>query len=347
MSLFLSTGILIASGLLAIKSAAPELFLQQVFWIAIGAAIVAAFYFFDWRKIISYRPAVFILYFFSIALLFAAHVFSPEVRGIKGWIFLGPLTFQPVELAKVSLVLLFANYFSRKHLLVSRPGTVLQSFSFFALPAILVIFQPDLGSAAILFGIWFSFLLASGFYGKRLLAAVFIFMLAAIFLWFNILEDYQKDRIIGVFYPERDILGINYSAAQSKIAIGSGGFWGKGFGQGTQTRLGFLTEPASDFIFAVIVEEWGLFGGIIIMFTTSLLIFSILKVAIFTRGNFEKFLCIGTSAVFGLQFLLNVGSATGLMPVVGVTFPFVSYGGSSVVVNFFLLALINAIKKER
>ncbi|MEK9179925.1 MAG: FtsW/RodA/SpoVE family cell cycle protein [Patescibacteria group bacterium] len=347
MSLFLPVGILVFAGLLAISSVAPALFSLQLMWVALGVGILAIFYFFDWRILLTYRWFTGALYIFSVALLTFVYFFGPETRGVRGWITFGPLNFQPVELMKVALILLYAGYFSRKHWNISRWSTIARSFVFFAVPAALVALQPDLGSATILFGIWFGFIFLSGFSGKRLLLLLFIFIIAAVLMWFYFLADYQQARITGLFFPERDALGVNYSTAQSKIAIGSAGFFGKGYGQGSQGQLGFLTEPESDFVLAAIIEEWGIFGGAVAIAAFLALIAAIMRTGLRAERNFEKFLCLGVVVVFGLQFMLNGGSTLGLMPVVGVTYPFVSYGGSSMVTNFFLLGLINAIKRKQ
>ncbi|RJP43826.1 hypothetical protein C4587_02545 [Candidatus Parcubacteria bacterium] len=214
------------------------------------------------------------------------------------------------------------------------------------MPAGLVVIQPDLGSAAVLFGIWFGFLLVSGLPPRRVVVALLAFAIAGGFAWSNVLQEYHRERIMGLFYPERDALGVNYSMIQSKIAIGSGGFLGKGYGQGSQTQLGFLTEPATDFAFAALIEEWGLASGVVVLGAFLALIYGILKIGMAAEHNFEKFVCLGTALAFIAQFLLNAGSATGITPVVGVTFPFLSYGGSSLLTSFFLVALINAIQRR-
>ena len=279
-------------------------------------------------------------------LLALAYFTAPVIRETRSWLVFGSFTVQPVELVKIALILLYAQYFSRRHLSVARWKNIFTSFFLFAIPAGLVAILPDLGSALILFGVWFGFLLVSGLPPKRVVPTVLVFIVAGVFLWTSVLKDYQRDRIAGVFFPERDALGINYSVIQSKIAIGSGGFFGKGYDQGPQTQLGFLTEPAGDFILSAIIEEWGLLGGIVVLGSFLWLIFGIIRTGMLANQNFEKFVCLGIVMVFGLQFLLNAGSATGVTPVVGVTFPFVSYGGSSLVVNFFLLPLVYAIRRK-
>ncbi len=214
------------------------------------------------------------------------------------------------------------------------------------LPAVIAVRLPDLGSALIFFGIWFGFLLLSGLPWRRIAVALLIFAVAGGFVWVYVFRDYHRARIIGFLYPQENVLGVNYSTTQAKIAIGSAGFFGKGYGQGTETQLGFLSEPTQDFIFAGIVEEWGILGGLVVLAAFFFLVFQVLRIGSLADENFEKFICLGVAMMLGVQFLLNAGSTTGLTPVVGVTFPFVSYGGSSMVANFFLLAIVNSIRKR-
>ena len=308
-----------------------------------GIALIVAFLFFDWRALLNHRGAIVGLYAAGVLLLLIVLAVGPVIRNVRGWITLGPLTLQPVELVKVALILAFARYFSRRHVSVARARYIIESFFLFAIPAFLVALQPDVGSALILFCIWAGFLLTSGLPLRRLAIAAVILAVAGVLLWSYGLRGYQKERILGLVYPERDALGINYSVIQSKIAIGSAGFWGKGYRQGTQAQLGFLTEPSTDFAFSALVEEWGWVGGLVVIGAFVLLVVGVLKVGMYARGNFEKFVCLGTAIVLGTHFFLNAGSATGLLPVVGVPFPFLSYGGSNFLTNALLLAIVNAI----
>ncbi|MEK9173431.1 MAG: FtsW/RodA/SpoVE family cell cycle protein [Patescibacteria group bacterium] len=346
LGLFIPVGFLVASSLVVLGSISPELFFLQLSWASLGLVAVITLYFVDWRSIFYYRWAINILYAVSILLLVVVYFSGPLINQTKSWLVFGQFNFQPVELAKVSLILFFARYFSRKHLSVARWSNILTSFGYFAIPAGLVALQPDLGSASVLFVIWLGFLLLSGLPWKRVLVACLVFLVVGIFMWQFYLDDYQKDRIFGMFYPEKNVLGINYSANQAKIAIGSSGFFGKGYGQGTQTQLKFLTEPATDFIISALIEEWGLLGGILGISAFLFLIHQIIKIAANTDKNFEKFICLGAVLSFSWQFFLNVGSNTGISPVVGVTFPFLSYGGSSLLTSFFLLSIINAIGRK-
>lgn len=341
--LLFPAGILLAAGLLIISSISKELFVLQIVWGALGAGFIALFWLVDWRMIMNHRAFILALYGLVIALLVVVFVSGPVIRNTRSWLVAGPIRFQPVELAKIALILLYAQYFSRRHLNIARWPTILASFAFFAVPAGLVMLQPDLGSAFVLFGIWFGFLLVSGLPRKKLLFALGAFAVAGFFLWNTALQEYQKARILGVFYPERNALTVNYSVIQSKIAIGSAGWLGKGYGQGTQTQLGFLPEAATDFVFSALIEEWGWIAGLIVVAAFLAFIIAILRVGLRADQNFEKFACLGAAIMFGWQFFLNAGSATGIFPVVGVTFPFLSYGGSSLLTSFFMLAIINAI----
>lgn len=345
-TLFFPLSIIIFAGLLVISSVSTQLFFSQLIWVGLGFSLVVFFYFFDWRIFFNYRWLIYTFYLLGVFSLLAVYFWGPAIRQVKGWLVLGPLSFQPAEFMAVALILVYAHYFSRRHLSVSHWKNIFTSFAFFSLPGILVAFQPDLGSAIVLFGIWFGFLLVSGLSFKRIVLSFLVFSIAFILMWSFGFKTYQKERIIGFFYPNSDILGVNYSLNQSKIAIGSAGFWGKGYRQGTQTQLGFLSEPANDFVLAALVEEWGVFGGLIVITSFIILVFNILKIGLAADQNFEKFICLGTAISFGIHFLLNAGSAVGLTPVVGITFPFLSYGGSNMVSSFFLLAIINSIKKR-
>lgn len=292
----------------------------------------------------NYRWFIWGLYALSVFLLLVTYLTAPVIRNVRSWLVLGPFQFQPVELAKIALILVYAAYFSRRHLGIARLKYILTSFIFFIIPAALVLLLPDLGSATILFGIWVGFLLISGLPRRRIVAGILILIVVAVLGWVYFLKPYHKARIIGVFYPEKNVLGINYQQAQSRIAIGSGGFWGKGYGQGTQVQLGFLSEPATDFVFASLVEEWGVIAGLTVIVAYLYLIWSILRTGLSSGQNFEKFLCAGTAIVFGLHFMINVGATLGLVPVVGIPLPFLSYGGSSLLTNFFLLSIITSIE---
>lgn len=343
-ALFIPIGVLLASSFLVLSSISPHLFYLQLLWTALGAGLVLLFLYVDWRSIFNARWIIWGLYFFAIFVMLFTYLYGPTIRNTKNWLVLGPLSFQPVELMKIALIFLFANYFSRRHLAIARWKNIIATFFFFLIPAMIAVRLPDLGSTVIFFAIWAGFLLLSGLPLRRILVAVLIFAIAIGFIWIYVLQDYHRARVLGFLYPQTNPLGVNYSITQAKIAIGSAGFLGKGYGQGTETQLGFLSEPAEDFILAAIVEEWGILGGLVVLAAFLFLIFQILRIGAVADENFEKFICLGTAVMFMVQFFLNAGSTTGLLPVVGVTFPFVSYGGSSLIVDFFLISIINSIR---
>ena|SRR3989338_763519 len=338
---------LVAASLISLASTAPDLFLSQLLWSVIGLVIIFFVSHFDWRPFINYPWVVWGFYFLSIGLLVLTYLAAPEIRGVRGWLTLGPLQFQTSEFSKFVLIFLYSYIFAKLHVSIARPKNLIMSFGYCLIPVGLVLLQPDLGSALILLGIWFGYLLVSGIRWKHL---AIIFCVAAIsfgLMWASFLKPYQKERITGLFNPERDPLGINYSVIQSKIAIGSAGFFGKGFGQGAQSHLGFLPEAQTDFIFAAFIEEWGMFGGGLIIISFILVLFRIMRIGLESENNFSKLVCLGTTILFLLHLALNVGSNLGLLPVIGVSFPFLSYGGSNFLLNSLLIGVVQSISVHR
>ncbi|MDO8504912.1 MAG: FtsW/RodA/SpoVE family cell cycle protein [Candidatus Liptonbacteria bacterium] len=345
-AMFLGAGFIVLAGLLTLSSIALQLFISQLIWVVLGGSLIFAFLYFDWRSMFQSRSLVWVFYALAIGLLVFAYIAAPTIRNTKSWLVFGPIRFQPVEFAKIALILVYASYFSRRHLTIARFSSILGSFFLFLLMALLTLKLNDTGSAIVLFGIWLGFLLVSGLPRKWIIFGLIAILILGPLVWVHLLKDYQKARVIGVFNPDANSLGVNYSATQSKIAIGSAGLWGKGYGQGPQTQLGFLTEPATDFIFPAFVEEWGIVAGTVLIAAFLVLILSILRIGLIAEQNTEKFICMGAVIVLGLHLLLNGGMTVGLTPVVGVPFPFLSYGGSNILMNFLLLAIINAISRK-
>ena len=339
--------ILATIGLLGLFSAKSELFWKQLLFFSIGILLFFLIAKTEWRPFINYRGAVLGIYFLIIILLLITYFFAPPVRGVRAWLPLGPFQFQASEFVKIVLIIIFANFFRKKHVSIARVSNILISFLYFIAPAFLVIIQPDLGSALILFSIWFGFLLVSGIKWRHILVSFFIFAVIGFFMWTNILRDYQKERILGVFFPNQDPLGINYNVIQSKIAVGSAGFFGKGFRQGTQTQLGFLPEAQTDFIFAAIIEEFGILTGLIIVLAFGYLVLRIIIIGMHSDNNFGKFVCLGSAIFLTVQFALNIGSNLGITPVIGVPFPFLSYGGSNLLTSFITIGIIQSIKIKK
>ncbi|MBI2024476.1 MAG: rod shape-determining protein RodA [Candidatus Harrisonbacteria bacterium] len=334
---------LAAVSLIALSSINQSLFIQQLIWFAFGFLAIFIFSRIDWRPIVNYKWIIFGLYLFSIVLLIITYFLAPAIRGTHSWLVIGPAQIQTSEFAKLALIILLASFFAKRHVGIARSSVIFKSFLYFVIPFGFILIQPDLGSALIIFTIWLGFLLVSGIRWRHLLIGFLIFIFLAFLGWNNLLRNYQKDRIVAFLNPEFSPLGINYGVIQSKIAVGSAGFFGKGYGQGTQVQLGFLPEAGTDFVFPAFIEEWGLFGGILIVGVFIFLLFRIVNIGINCQNNFSKLICLGTVIMFLTQFFINVGSALGLLPVVGVTFPFFSYGGSSILVNSALIGIIQGI----
>ncbi|OGY66895.1 MAG: hypothetical protein A3I24_04385 [Candidatus Harrisonbacteria bacterium RIFCSPLOWO2_02_FULL_41_13b] len=331
------------SSLLILYSVGSDFFWRQVFWFIVVFIVILSFSLVDWRSLMSYRWLVLLIYLAVVLLLGLTLIFAPTIRSSKSWLVIGPLRFQTAEFAKVALILMLSYFFARRHIAIANWENIFKSFVYFIILAILVLLQPDLGSVLIFSSIWLGFLLVSGIPWRYIFIGLAVFIIISPVAWQYLLKDYQKERVIAVFNTEYSPLKVNYGVNQSKIAIGSAGFWGKGFGQGTQVRLGFLPEAQSDFVFAAFVEEWGFFGGSLIISAFAFLIFRIVKIGLAAENNFARLVCLGVIIMMLAHFTLNVGSAVGLLPVVGVSFPFLSYGGSNLLANAILVGIIQGI----
>lgn len=339
-------GMLAAAGLLLLASTAPDLFWKQMMWYAFAFGIIIFGSQIDWRWLGNQQWFRGGLYWISVLLLLISNVQSHTIRGVKNWLVIGGIQFEPVEIAKLGLVFVLASFFSRKHLSAWQGKNIFLSFVYAIIPAALAVIQPDFGSAIVVVAIWAGFLLTSGVNKKRLALGVLAAIVLGVLLWSFLLEPYQKDRLTAFLFPERDPFGINYNVIQAKIAIGSAGILGKGFGRGTQTQLHFLPEAQTDFIFSAFIEEWGLLGGLIIVLTFFLILYRLIRVGVRVSGNYSKFVVLGTVTIFAVHFFINTGSNMGLTPVTGIPFPFFSYGGSSLLTVSVLISIIEHIKLE-
>lgn len=319
-----------------------NIFLKQMSFIFLGIGIMIFFSVVDYRYLQSYSRYI---YFFSIALLALVLFLGDKIRGTSGWIGFGSFHFQPVEFAKLSLIIFLASFISRKKSRLGEVTGIISSFLLSVALFFLVILQPDLGSLIILLGIWLGMMLVSGI-NKRIFFYLLIFIaLLLIISWF-MLADYQKMRILNVLSPEQDPRGSGYNVIQSTVAIGSGGLLGKGIGHGSQSQLNFIPEKHTDFIFAVISEEWGLIGSFFILAVYLIFFARIRKVAENSNDNFGYLLAIGILVMFFLQITVNIGMNLGIVPVAGIPLPFLSYGGSSLIASFISAGIIINIQRE-
>lgn len=293
-----------------------------------------------------YQSGARVMYLAAAALLVAVLFFGVTIRGTTGWFRLSGFSFQPAELAKVALIIFLAWWIERHRRRFERWQYVFTSGLATGVLAVLIMLQPDVGSAFILSGVWFFLLLLTGT-RKRYIAAL-IAVVAVIFMagWFAFFQPYQKQRILTFFNPDLDSLGSGYNVTQSIIAVGSGQFFGRGLGFGSQSQLHFLPEAQTDFIFSVIAEELGFIGVAIVMFLYGLLIFRLVRIARLCRDDFSAYTVLGIALLFLIHFIVNVGGAVGLLPVTGVTLPFVSYGGSSLLINYFLIGIAQSVARS-
>lgn len=339
---------IISAGLVTMKSFAPiedagNFFSKQIIWLVVSLTVFFIFSFIDFRFLKHTNTLVFI-YLFGALILLLLFIFGHVSYGAKSWFSFGLFSFQPADLIKLVLVLILAKYFSRRHVEIRDIKHIFISGSYMLVPLILVLLQPDFGSAMIIFFIWLGLVLVSGISKTHLLAVftsgLFIFAL----FWLLVFAPYQKARIVNFINPLADIHGSGYNAFQSAVAIGGGEIAGKGLGFGTQSRLKFLPQPQSDFIFAAFAEEWGFVGSILILFFYGAVIWRILYSSTFGAYNFEMLFGMGVAIFFMSHILINIGMNLGLMPVTGIPLPFMSYGGSHLLVEFAGLGILMSMK---
>ena len=343
---------LVVFGLLAMKRLGPSsaegdyFFSRQFLWFFVGMAAFVGAACFDVKRF--EKRIIFLLLLWGASVALAALLFFAEpVRGVKSWFTIGSFSFEPVEPIKLALILILAKYFSRRHIEITRWRHIFISAFYAAIPLILVIRQPDFGSAFILFTLWAGMTLFSGVSIRQLawLSAGAVFLFAA--FWFSLFAPYQKERIVSFFDPLRDPAGAGYQTLQAKIAIGSGGLYGKGLGHGTQSRLHFLPESQTDFIFAAFAEEWGFFGISVLFLCFGILFWRFARAGIRARANFERLFIFGVLLFFFTQIAIHVGMNLGMFPITGIGLPFMSYGGSLLVTSFAALGLVESIIVRR
>lgn len=341
--------LLVGIGLLSIYSSSFSRgdfsnFKKQIIFLGIGVFLMFIFSFFDYRVLRNDPYLLLLFYFFCLLALFGLFFFAPEIRGVRAWYKLGPVSFDPIEPTKIALLLLLAKYFSTRHIEMYRFRHIIFSGFYVLLPAVLIFRQPDFGSVLILFFLWIFVLAGSGIKIRHFLLLCLFGFIFFVFSWNTLIEDYQKERILGFIAPEMEPLSMNWSQSQSEIAIGSGGLFGKGYIKGPQSQYGFLPEPQTDFIFAAFAEEFGLVGISVIFFLFLLLIWRLIRIAVSAQTNFCRLYAFGLSVILISQFFINIGMNLRLLPVIGISLPLVSYGGSGLLVIFSSLGILQNMK---
>jgi rod shape determining protein RodA len=270
-------------------------------------------------------------------------VLGKVTNGAQSWFDFGGFSFQPVDMVKLVLVLVLAKYFSRRHVEIAHIRHILISGFYAFILFMLVLLQPDFGSAIVIFMIWFGMVMVSGISKKHLLAVFCVGLVSGILLWSFVFQDYQKQRILSFIYPLADIHGAGYNAYQSMVAVGSGQLLGKGIGYGTQSKLLFLPEYQTDFIFAAFAEEWGFIGSVILLGLFGILIWRVISNSMRGATNFETLFGLGVAVLFMIHLVVNIGMNVGLLPVTGITVPFMSYGGSHLFAEFLALGMVSGM----
>ena len=314
-------------------------FVRQVIWITLGVLVFFAAASVDWRFLRRSSVAASIFGAFIAPLLFLL-LLGTAVKGAKSWLTIGSLGIEPIEFAALALIIVLAKYFSRRHIEIRNVRHILVSGAYAAIVFVLVALQPDFGGAIIVALIWLCMVLVSGISRKHLFTVVAIGVVAFAGLWFFGFHDYQKQRVLTFINPSGDIRGAGYNAYQATVAVGSGELFGKGIGYGTQSKLRFLPEYQTDFIFAAFAEEWGFVGVALVFVLFGIIFWRIIAAASRGASNFEMLFMLGILFYFVAHFMLHVGINLGLLPVTGTTIPFMSYGGSHIIAEFLSLGML-------
>ncbi len=346
--LFLSTLPLLGAGLVTMNAFTGDTFFlyKQLMWICISLLIFFALSNIDFRFLRKTWVSV-SLFLGSCGALLLLFAFARVTKGALSWFHFGFISFQPSDLIKLVIIIILAKYFSRRHIEIANIRHIFISGFYALIIFALVVIQPDFGSAIIIFLLWFGMVLTSGLSKKHLFALIFMGVVIFAGLWSFGFKDYQKNRILNFINPLADIHGTGYNAYQSTIAVGSGQLWGKGVGYGTQSRLKFLPEFQTDFIFSAYAEEWG-FAGVMILFVFfGIVIWRIILNSMYGETNFEILFGSGLAILIIVHFFINIGMNIQLLPVTGTTLPFLSYGGTHLLTEFAGLGILMGMRRYR
>lgn len=343
--LVVSLGILnLYSATSAWETSGVPIYLKQVAWLGIGLIIALTISAFDYRHFEHYA---FVLYGVNLLLLVCVLLFGRTSMGATRWLNLGFFSLQPSEIMKIVIILALARYFSENGINLGYSlGQLWVPFLLLGVPALLIMKQPDLGTAMLIIFIGMTMALFAGIRRGSLVILGALGLASAIGGWF-LLHGYQRERIHTFLDPERDPLGSGYHIIQSKIAVGSGGFFGKGFMQGTQSQLSFLPERHTDFAFSVFAEEWGFLGSLVLILLYMILITWGIYIARRAGDRFGMFLALGVVAMMFWHIVVNLGMVIGLLPVVGVPLPLFSYGGTCMVTTMIGTGLLLSVSIRR
>ncbi len=341
------TTLLVLLGLAALYSfsinasgSTAAVFTKQLLFVLIGLMISAAITRLDYRWLGGVH---WLLFGLAIAILIAVRLFGQTIHGTTGWFAFAGFQFQPVEFVKIVMTIVLARYFSDHRDRLDRWSTILTSGAIIGAPVVLILLQPDFGSAVILIGLWLGLLILLPVPRRYLASVVVVFAMIGVISWFGLLKPYQHNRVLNFLSPGRDPQKSGYNVQQAITAIGSGQWFGRGLGLGPQSQLNFLPERQTDFIFASIGEELGLVGAGAVVFLFGLFFWRLARLARSTRENFSFLLVTALALTLFIQVVINLAMNVGLFPVTGVPLPFVSYGGSSLLASLIAVGLLQSI----
>ncbi|MCM8771156.1 MAG: rod shape-determining protein RodA [Candidatus Omnitrophica bacterium] len=324
---------------------------RQIIWLLVGILFYILFSNLSYRKLRDWAPAI---YFITLVLLFLVLILGRATMGAQRWLKIIWINIQPSELAKLVVIILLARYYSHRSLNTVWSGPsyfgivrgLILPFLMAAFPMLLILKQPDLGSSLLIFFVFISMVYIARVNIKYLIILVLILAVCSPVFW-HLLKDYQKNRLLVFLNPNIDPLGAGYTIIQSKIGVGSGGFFGRGWLSGTQSQLRFLPESHTDFIFSSFAEERGFLGTVVLLSLYVFLIKFCLDIALKENDPFGRLLAFGITSILAIQIFINIAMTVGLAPVVGIPLPLMSYGGSSLLVTFISLGILTNIDKTR
>ncbi len=319
---------------------------KQIIFAVISLLLMFGVSVFDWKVLKNHSVLILFFYLICILSLAGLFIFAVKIRGVVSWYDFKYFSFNPTELTKIVLIVLLAKYFSVRHAHMYNFTHILISGVYVLIPCALIFFQPDFGSILIIIALWVGILLVSGIKLKHLLILLGTGIVVFAISWVFLLKPYQKERITTFLNPEVNTLDEGWNQAQSEIAVGSGGVYGKGIGKGSQVQLGFLPESKTDFIFAAIAEETGFVGVFFLLLGILIVVWRALRIAMKSRDNFSKFFAVGFVIVFFVQSFINIAMNLKAFPIVGIPLPLVSYGGSNLVFTFITIGIIQGLKSN-
>ena len=343
--LFLATLPIVGAGILTMNAFVGDNYFasRQIVWLAVSVIVFFGASAIDWR--FAKQPRVLIALYILLNLVLGGLFTLSSIKGATSWIHFGLFAVEPGDLMKILLILILAKYFCRRHIEIANIRHIIISGVYALIPFILILLQPDFGTAVVILSIWFGMTMVSGISKKHFFSLVGAGIMIFVILWVSIFTPRQQNRITDFIYPLRDVHGSGYNALQSQIAVGSGQILGKGVGFGTQSRLKFLPEYETDFIFAAFAEEWGFVGVLLLLLCYGVIAWRVVANALVAGTNFETLFCVGYGIFIMTHFAINTGMNVGLLPVTGITLPFMSYGGTHLIVEYLGLGMLMSMRR--